>query len=101
GTVTIERIGSVRVPTTVLVSFANGATQTYPLDGIATRVTLTLPPGTQPVTAVVDPAALLFAEVNQADNAASTTIQPLPTFTLAARLVFWLQTIVQTIGLFG
>ena len=101
GTVTIERTGSVRVPTTVLVSFANGATQTYPLDGIATRVTLTLPPGAQPVTAVVDPAALLFAEVNQADNAASTTIQPLPTFTLAARLVFWLQTIVQTIGLFG
>lgn len=99
--VTIERTGAVRAPAEVLVRFADGGSQTYQLDGAAARVTLALPPEGRPVSVVVDPGQKLFAEIDRLDNAASLAARPLPTLALGARLAFWLQTIVQTIGLFG
>ena len=101
GTVTVERTGAVRVPTEVQVRFASGEAQLYQVDGAVAQNTFALPAGKQPVSVVVDPAQKLFAELDLTDNGVYPAVQFLPTVTLGARLTFWLQAIVQTVGLFG
>lgn len=100
GSATVERTGAVPAPVEVEVRFADGGAQLFQLDGADERVTLDLA-GRAPVALIVDPAGKLYAELDKRDNAAYTAPRPLATMALGARLAFWLQTIVQTIGLFG
>jgi hypothetical protein len=97
----VERAGAVRAPVEVEVRYSDGERQRFTLTGDDERVELAAPAGKQPVAVVVDPDHKLFAELDRRDNGAYAAARPLPTMALGARLAFWLQTIVQTVGLFG
>ncbi len=99
--VVVERTGAVRAPVEVEVRYGDGERQLIALTGEDELVELDLPPDKDPVAIVIDPEHRLFAELDRRDNGAYATARPLPTLVLGARLAFWLQTLVQTIGLFG
>jgi hypothetical protein len=100
-TVRVERTGEVRAPAEVLVRFASGREELVALDAAEQQVTLEFPAG-DPVRAVeVDPQHKLYAEIDRRDNGAYAEARVAPAAALAARLAFWVQTLVQTLGLFG
>ena len=101
GTARVIRKGGVRVPVDVRVTLASGAQQVKTWDGRAEQADFTFPAG-DPVTRVeVDPDHKLHAELQVLDNGASAAPETAPALTLGGRLAFWVQMLVQSIGLFG
>ncbi len=99
-TITITRTGAVRVPVEIGVTLLNGAQRTIEWDGQTTSTTFTFPGET--VTQVrIDPDHKLIAELDRLDNDISTTPEVAPSITIGGRLTFWVQFIVQLLGLFG
>lgn len=99
--VTVERTGEVPVPVELRVRLASGREETLQFDGAAPSLTRRFPAGDPVVEAVIDPEHRLYAELDRTDNGAYAGARVAPTAALAARLAFWLQTIVQTVGLLG
>lgn len=99
--VTLERTGEVPAPVELRVRFASGREETFPYDGTEPSVTQRFPAGDPVVEAVADPEHKLYAEIDRRDNGAYTGARIVPTAAFGARLAFWLQTIVQTVGLLG
>jgi hypothetical protein len=99
--VRVVREGAVRAPVDVRITLASGGQRDEVWDGRAESVTYSVPAGDAVARVEVDPERKLKAELDRIDNGASTAVQAGPALTLGGRLVFWLQAIVQTIGLFG
>lgn len=98
--VTVENQGTVPVPVPVRLTLASGATRTEQMDGSAEQ-TFTVSP-TDPIRSVViDPDRLLRAELDVLDNSASSRIQTGPAISIGGRLAFWVQVVLQSVGLFG
>jgi hypothetical protein len=100
-TVRVERAGEVRAPAEALVRFASGREELVALDPAERAVTLEFPAGDPVRAVVVDPEHKLYAELDRRDNGAYAEARLAPVVVLAARLAFWVQTLVQTLGLFG
>ncbi|HEX9372772.1 MAG TPA: M1 family aminopeptidase, partial [Roseiflexaceae bacterium] len=100
-TVWVIRQGAVRAPVEVRVTLASGAQQTRGWDGRAESVSMSFPAGDPVVRVEVDPERKLKAELDVLDNGVSAAPEVGPALTLSGRLVFWLQSFVHSIGLFG
>jgi hypothetical protein len=101
GTVGVVRRGAVRAPVEVRITLASGAQQIKAWDGQAEQIKFDFPAG-DPVTRVeIDPERKLIAEIDVTNNSVSASPEVGPALTLGGRLVFWLQMIAQSIGLFG
>lgn len=100
-TVEIRRQGAVRVPVEVRLTFDSGAQQIMVWDGQAEHTHLTFPAIAPVVQVQVDPERKLVAELDIADNGAGTKVQVGPTLILGGRLMFWLQSFLSLLGLFG
>lgn len=100
-TVLIERQGAVAAPLEVRIGFASGRSEIRTWDGAEDELRLEFPAGDPVREVVLDPEYKLFAELDRRDNEVADGVQFLPLLAFAARLSYWAQTIVQTIGLFG
>ena len=99
--VRVERSGAIPVPAEVLVRFASGRTQLLAHDGGAAPLELSFPAADPVRAVVVDPEHKLYAELDRRDNGAYAELRLLPQAGFAARLAFWTQLIIQSLGLFG
>jgi hypothetical protein len=99
--VTVERTGEVAAPVDVRVRFASGREETRTLAGGEPSTTLRFPAGDPVREAVADPDQKLYAELDRRDNGAYADARLGPMAAFGARLAFWLQTIVHTVGLLG
>jgi hypothetical protein len=100
-TAQVIRKGGVRVPVDVRVTLASGAQQIKHWQDQSESVRYSFPTGDPIARVEVDPEHKLHAEINVLDNSVSAAPETLPALTLGGRLIFWLQVIVQSIGLFG
>jgi aminopeptidase N len=100
-TVTVERVGEVPAPVDVRVTLASGAQQTRQWDGSDSSEVYTFSASDPAVKVEVDPGQKLAAELNVVNNTATSQASLVPALTFAERLIFWLQSIVQSVGLFG
>ncbi len=99
--VIIQRLGEAIVPVDVRITRSSGKEETRHWDGVLTSVRYDVGSDDPVVRVEVDPEHKLVAELDVLNNQASTQLQSADTLTLGGRLVFWFQTIVQSIGLFG
>jgi aminopeptidase N len=100
-TVTLQRQGEVRAPVDVQVTRASGVQETEVWDG-ATETTSLSFDATDPVVMVeIDPEQKLVAELDVLDNGRTAGAQVVPALTLGGRLSFWLQTLLNMLGLMG
>jgi hypothetical protein len=100
-TVQLVRKGAVRAPVDILVTLASGKQERRVWDVQAERNSFGFP-GSDPVVRVeIDPEHKLVAEIDVTNNGASASPETGAALTLGGRLMFWLQAIVQSIGLFG
>lgn len=99
--VTVQRQGAVQVPVEVQVTLASGAQQIQQWDGKSDSVRLAFAASDPVVLVEIDPEEKLVAELDRTDNGADTRVQVGPVLTLGGRLVFWTQTMMQLLGLFG
>lgn len=99
--VQIVRNGTVRVPVDIQVTLASGSQHIMHWDGQSKNTRFEFP-ADDPIQSVeIDPQRKLKAELYVLNNAISVEPQLDATASLAGQLVFALQVIVQTIGLFG
>lgn len=99
--VAVERSGEVPAPVEVRVRFTGGREETLSFDGGESSASWSFPAGDTVTEVVADPEHRLYAELDRRDNGAYAGARPGPTAGFAARLAFWLQTIVHTLGLLG
>lgn len=97
----VIREGAVRAPVEIRVVLASGAERLETWSGQTERTSFSYPPGDPVARVEADPAQKLKAELDLLDNGASASADAGRALTLAGRLVFWMQTLVQSIGLFG
>jgi hypothetical protein len=101
GEVRVLREGAVRAPVEVRITLASGAQRNELWDGQAASVSYAVPAGDPVLRLEVDPERKLKAELDRLDNGVSTRAEVGRAVTLGGRLIFWLQTLAQTVGLFG
>lgn len=99
-TVTVSRLGDVRLPVEVRVSFDDGGEVTEWWDGKERNVSFTYRREVRIEKAVVDPEGRIPLDMNGINNSRAATPPSAPARPLTARLVFWLQTLLQFVGLF-
>lgn len=99
--VALKRIGAVRVPVDVLISFAGGTQRMETWDGQAPATALVYNAADPVVGVAIDPDRKLHAETNVRDNQLSVNAQLAPAVTLGGRLAFWAQLVAQLLGAFG
>ena len=100
-TVTVSRLGEVMLPVDVRVSFEDGSEVTEWWDGKDRNVSFTYRRGVQVDRAVVDPGGKIPIDVNAINNSRAARPPSAPARPFTARLVFWLQTLLQFVGVFG
>jgi len=100
-TVGLVRRGGVRVPVDVRVTLASGAQQIKIWDGQPQQANFSFPAGDPVMRIEIDPDRKLIAEIDVTNNGVSAGPEVGSALTLGGRLMFWLQMIAQSIGLFG
>ena len=99
--VIVRRTGRVDAPVEIQITHASGTQELKQWDGSAGSVAYRYPTTDPAVEVVVDPARKLTAELTLDDNFYSARPQLVPALTVGERLMFWLQAVIQTLGLFG
>ncbi|MBP1654296.1 MAG: peptidase, partial [Bacteroidetes bacterium] len=100
-TVTVSRLGDITVPVEVRVFFEDGTEITEWWDGRERNASFSYRRGSRAVKAIVDPGGKILADVNVINNSRAAAPDSSPARPLAARLVFWLQTLLQSVGVLG
>jgi len=100
-TVTVSRLGDITVPVEVRVFFEDGTEITEWWDGKERNASFSYRRGSRAVKAIVDPGGKILADVNVINNSRAAAPDSSPARPLAARLVFWLQTLLQCVGVLG
>ena len=98
---TVSRLGDVKLPVEVRVSFDDGSEVTEWWDGKERNVSFTYRRGVRVEKAIVDPRGRIPIDINVINNSRAATPPSAPARPFTARLVFWLQTLLQFVGLFG
>jgi hypothetical protein len=99
--VQLVRKGTVHAPVDILVTLASGKQERRVWDIQAARNSFGFPASDPVVRVEIDPEHKLVAEINVTNNAVSASPETGAAVTLGGRLMFWLQAIAQSIGLFG
>ena len=89
------------IPVEVRVFFEDGAEVTEWWDGKERNASFTYKRGVRAVKASVDPEGKIAADVNVINNSRTVTPPAAVTRPFTARLVFWLQTLLQFVGAFA
>jgi hypothetical protein len=93
----VERIGDVRAPVEIRVTLADGTIHNEQWDGQEKQLELGY---AAPISTIeVDPDFKLVAELDITNNSTSSSV--MPSVSLGARIAFWIQTLIQLLGLFG
>jgi hypothetical protein len=100
-TVTVSRLGDVMLPVEIRVSFDDGTEVTEWWNGRDRNISFTYRHDTRIQKAVVDPDGKLPIDMNIINNSRAATPPTAPARPFTARLVFWLQTLLQCVGVFG
>jgi len=101
GSVGVVRRGAVRAPVEVRVTLASGAQQMKTWDGRAEQANFGFPAGDPVMRVEIDPERKLIAEIDVTNNGVSASPEVGAALTLGGRLLFWLQMVAQSVGLFG
>jgi aminopeptidase N len=96
--VTVERQGDLRIPTEVLVTFADGSTILEPWDGRDTPLTLSYPQRSPVLSAKVDPGQKIALDLQWSDNGLSSQLQVSSWLALLTRLIYALQNALLALG---
>ncbi|NJN18027.1 MAG: M1 family metallopeptidase [Oscillochloris sp.] len=97
----IVREGDVAAPLSFQIEYADGSSEVRTWDGEEAVLELNFSSEQPPTAIILDPEYALYAELDRRDNGFSAEVAYGPLLTIAARLSYWTQTIVQTVGLFG
>lgn len=100
-TVTIGRLGTVMLPVEIRVFFSDGSHATEWWDGKDRNTSFTYRRGARVEKAIVDPDGKLPIDINGINNSRAATPPTAPAHPFTARLVFWVQTLLQLIGILG
>jgi hypothetical protein len=100
-TVTVSRLGDIKLPVEVRVSFDDGSEVMEWWDGKDRNVSFTYRRGVRVEKAIVDPRGRIPIDMNVINNSRAATPPSAPARPFTARLVFWLQTLLQFVGVFG
>jgi aminopeptidase N len=96
--VTVARQGDLRIPTQVLVTFADGSTVLAPWDGQEAERTFTYPDRAPVRSAQVDPERQVELDLQWADNGLSRRLEVWPWLALVTRLLYNLQNALLALG---
>jgi hypothetical protein len=96
--VTVEREGGLRVPTEVLVTFADGSTVLEPWDGAETPVTFTYPQRPPVRRAEVDPEHKVVVDLQWANNGLSRQLEASAWLAVVTRMVYDVQNLLLALG---
>ncbi len=96
--VTVARQGELRVPTEVLVTFADGSTVIEPWDGYERERTLEYPDRAPIRRAEIDPEGKVVVDLQWADNGLSRRLEVSAWLALATRLLYYLQNALLAMG---
>jgi hypothetical protein len=96
--VTVERQGALRIPTEVLVTFADGSTVLQPWDATETRVTFPYPQRPPVRRAEVDPGRKVVVDLQWADNGLSRRLEVSAWLAVVTRLVYYVQNLLLALG---
>jgi hypothetical protein len=96
--VTVVRQGDLRIPTEILVTFADGSTLLEPWDGKEARTTFAYPDHPPVRNAEVDPERKVVLDLRWADNGLSRKLEISPWLALVTRLVYSFQNALLAMG---
>ena len=101
--VIVRRLGEVRLPTEVLVEFADGARKRERWDGRDRWIRFRYPAGPRVVRAVVDPDGRVALDVNPSNNAwrDESGLARRAATKWSARFLFWLQNLLELHSVLG
>jgi hypothetical protein len=94
-------LGEITLPVELRVFFDDGTAITEWWDGTGRNATFTYKRGARILKAAVDPEGRIPADVNVINNSMAATPSTAPAHPFTARLVFWLQTLLQFVGTLG
>jgi hypothetical protein len=96
--VTVARQGDLRIPTQLLVTFADGSTVLEPWDGQEAERAFTYPDRAPVRSAIVDPERQVELDLQWADNGLSRRLEIWPWLALVTRLLYNLQNALLALG---
>lgn len=100
-TITVSRLGDVMLPVDVRVTFDDGSEATEWWDGKDRNASFTYRRAGRIAKAVVDPDRKITIDMNTINNSRAAAPPSGPARPFTARLVFWLQTLLQCVGTIG
>lgn len=99
--VVVNRLGEVRLPTTVLIHFENGDEIREPWDGQSRWVDFTYSRPERILWATVDPDTVLTVDINYQNNSKTTQPSRAPLWKYTLKFLFWLQNFLDLGSLIG
>jgi aminopeptidase N len=96
--VTVARQGDLRVPTEVLVAFADGSSELEPWAGQEREKTFAYPDRAPVRSAEVDPEGKIVVDLQRGDNGLSRRLEVVPWLAIVSRLVYGLQNALLSMG---
>ena len=99
--VVASRLGEIRLPTSVLVHFANGEEVREPWDGQSRWAEFKYHKSDKILWAKVDPDTTLVIDMNYNNNSKTTEPARAPIWKYTVKFLFWFQNILQLGGMIG
>ena len=98
--ITVERRGELKMPTTLLLTFEDRHTTELLWDGVERYKVFEVIDAQKVVAAHIDPDQKIYLDLDLNNN--SLTIEPTraPLYKYGAKIMFWVQSLVQTISMF-
>ncbi len=95
----LHRKGGVILPVEVKFTFADGEVINETWDGIARSQTFTFHRPARLTTVEIDPQAKLYLDLNLNNNSLTTNPKKTPALKIASKVMYWVNNIIQTIGI--
>jgi hypothetical protein len=99
--ITVGRLGDVRLPVTVLVTFEDGETVREAWDGKASSITFRYHRPAAALSATVDPEGHLALDIDGTNNSKTRKPNQAPLWKYTVKMLFWVQNILQIFSMIG
>jgi hypothetical protein len=99
--ITVGRLGDVRLPVTVLVTFEDGETVREAWDGKASSITFRYHRPAAVLSATVDPEGHLALDIDGTNNSKTRKPNQAPLWKYTVKMLFWVQNILQIFSMIG
>jgi hypothetical protein len=100
-TVGVTRHGDLRLPVDVLVGFENGNKVHEIWDGEGSYKELSYVSSSRIIWAKIDPERKILLDTDLNNNSRTVASTALPLWKYAAKILFWIQNLIQTVGIIG